>query len=419
MDEIMPDIDNDDTEMKLGLLASVFPNDSVEVLLEKLVENEGSVENTLNAYINPCFKRKNIPSKRKKQKRIDEFIEKTEHKRRCTLLTKQNLSSISLPIKMQFDNFVDTSKRVNTHVLHLYFSEQINNLTPCTLIHNVLSNEIANSLLLKMMKESETWKRHEFRLFERNVVSPHKSCYYLHFDENDLLKQKFFHNGSEIINVREFPEEMNNVRILVKDIVNKVMSSRELLEYQDLNEWDPNFAVANLYSNAKENVGYHSDQLTYLGPMPTIACISLGTEREFRLKYISSRHQEDIKSIHLPHNSLLIMHPPCQEVYKHSIHPAHTLIPHPISGTARISITYRFCRKTYQPKYIPKCKCNVPCVLRCVQKKENTRGKYFWSCNTNKLVSGNGKGCQFFQWAEFTQNGDNILAYQKRDEEMV
>jgi hypothetical protein len=34
------------------------------------------------------------------------------------------------------------------------------------------------------------------------------------------------------------------------------------------------------YANAAESVGYHADQLTYLGPHPTIASISLGCERE-------------------------------------------------------------------------------------------------------------------------------------------
>lgn len=288
-------------------------------------------------------------------------------------------------------------------------------LTPCTLIHNFLPKDISDSLFLKMLEESETWKKKEFCLFKRNVVSPHKSCYYVYSDENQLLEQKFFHNGSEIKNIREFPQEMIVVRVLVKDIVNKILSKRKPLKYQYLGEWDPNIAVTNLYSNAKENLGYHSDQLTYLGPMPTIACISLGTEREFRLKYTGFERNESIKSIHLPHNSLLIMHSSCQELYKHSIHPAHTVTPHPISGTARISITYRFCRKTYQPKYIPNCKCNVPSVLRCVRNKKDTKGKYFWSCNTDKLVNGDGKGCQFFQWATFTQDGENLLFYEKDD----
>lgn len=40
--------------------------------------------------------------------------------------------------------------------------------------------------------------------------------------------------------------------------------------------WRANVAAANCYEGAKESVGTHSDQLTYLGPYPTIASLSLG-----------------------------------------------------------------------------------------------------------------------------------------------
>lgn len=40
--------------------------------------------------------------------------------------------------------------------------------------------------------------------------------------------------------------------------------------------WKANVAAANCYEGTKEGVGFHSDQLTYLGPYPTIASLSLG-----------------------------------------------------------------------------------------------------------------------------------------------
>lgn len=40
--------------------------------------------------------------------------------------------------------------------------------------------------------------------------------------------------------------------------------------------WRANVAAANCYEGAKETVGFHSDQLTFLGPYPTIASLSLG-----------------------------------------------------------------------------------------------------------------------------------------------
>jgi alkylated DNA repair dioxygenase AlkB len=40
--------------------------------------------------------------------------------------------------------------------------------------------------------------------------------------------------------------------------------------------WRANVAASNCYNGGKESVGFHSDQLTYLGPYPTIASLSLG-----------------------------------------------------------------------------------------------------------------------------------------------
>jgi alkylated DNA repair dioxygenase AlkB len=40
--------------------------------------------------------------------------------------------------------------------------------------------------------------------------------------------------------------------------------------------WRANVAASNCYEGSKESVGYHSDQMTYLGPYPTIASLSLG-----------------------------------------------------------------------------------------------------------------------------------------------
>lgn len=259
------DIDENDTEIKLALLSSLFPDKSIEVLLEKLVENDGIVQNILNSSSQSDFKTNSTLLKRIKQRKIEEFIESDKYKRKRAFVSGKLSSGILWPIKMQKDSSLEPSKRINIHVQHIYFPDEVAKLTPCTLIHNFLEKDLCNSLLLKMLKESETWERNKFHLFGRNVASPHKSCYYLHSDENKLLEQRFFHNGLEIKNVREFPEEMKAARLLVKDIVNKILSKRENLEYQYPGEWDPNIVVANLYSNAKENLGYHSDQLTYLG----------------------------------------------------------------------------------------------------------------------------------------------------------
>jgi hypothetical protein len=75
-----------------------------------------------------------------------------------------------------------------------------------------------------------------------------------------------------------------------ENIVNDEMRKRERLPFEwrgrpggDDQLWHANVAASNCYEGARESVGFHSDQLTYLGPYPTIASLSLG-ERTFSSK---------------------------------------------------------------------------------------------------------------------------------------
>lgn len=140
------------------------------------------------------------------------------------------------------------------------------------------------------------------------------------------------------------------------------------LKYQSPDDWVANAAFVNCYKGGSESVGYHSDQLTYLGPRAVIGSLSLGVAREFRVRKIVARDEEDKEnvkdqqrenlradvegqiSIHLPHNSLLVMHAEMQEEWKHSIHPASAIDPHPIAGNKRINITYRHYRESFHPR---------------------------------------------------------------------
>jgi len=188
------------------------------------------------------------------------------------------------------------------------------------------------------------------------------------------------------------------------------------LKHQYPGQWKPNTAFVNVYDGPKEGVGYHTDQLTYLGPRAVIGSLSLGVTREFRIRKIIAEDDEHQKgddslanaqgqiSITLPHNSLLVMHADMQEEWKHSIAPAQTINPHPLAKNKRFNITYRYYKENLHPKFTPKCKCGVPMALRCSMKKKETRGKYMWMCHTN-YVPGE-KGCGFLQWAEFDDDGN-------------
>lgn len=222
--------------------------------------------------------------------------------------------------------------------------------------------------------------------------------------------------------MRRITPQLIRVKPIVQDAVNKEIQHRILtryadgrkLKYQSPAEWVPNSAFVNCYNGPQESVGWHSDQLTYLGPRAVIGSISLGVAREFRVRRVLPKDVENKSevevdaegqiSIHLPHNSLLVMHAEMQEEWKHSVTPALSIDPHPVSGNRRINITYRDYRANMHPRFTPKCNCGIPCVLRVVQRKKENFGKYFWMCHAGNIPDKS--GCTFFKWAEFDDDGN-------------
>lgn len=193
------------------------------------------------------------------------------------------------------------------------------------------------------------------------------------------------------------------------------------LRYQSPKPWCPNAAFVNCYDGPQQSVGYHSDQLTYLGPRAVIGSLSLGVAREFRVRRIipcdtdadggravppEDSDGEGQIAIHLPHNSLLVMHAEMQEEWKHSVAPAQAIDPHPVAGSRRINITYRDYRPEFHPRHTPRCRCGIPTVLRVVQRKRENWGRYFWMCHAGNVPDK--EGCAFFLWAAFDDDGKPV-----------
>ena len=138
-----------------------------------------------------------------------------------------------------------------------------------------------------------------------------------------------------------FPEPMERACRIVEGIVNEELAKRKRFKLEwgspgDVSqpEWRANVAASNCYAGSKESVGWHSDQLTYLGPYPTIASLSLGesiprsskqsvseeltftlcpghagTRRNFSLREVIPTQEAETRrartfNIPLPHNSV-------------------------------------------------------------------------------------------------------------------
>ncbi|KAL8279811.1 hypothetical protein RQP46_007661 [Phenoliferia psychrophenolica] len=224
--------------------------------------------------------------------------------------------------------------------LNLSTPEEVSRATDghCTLILDVLPRDLAARLFLRMVQDSlggedgkGAWEKNKWYLFDRQVESPHTTSFYVDGKEQDgtgsydqsgfAEATQYWYNG-EKRPAQFFNTEMDEAREVIGPLVRSVLAARPRhpLEYDG--DWVPNVAAANCYRGAKEGVGWHSDVLTYLGPYPTIASLSLGVTRPFRLRAVVPTPPPGYTgpppppsrtlSITLPHGSLIIMHAGCQ-----------------------------------------------------------------------------------------------------------
>jgi alkylated DNA repair dioxygenase AlkB len=468
------DEQEESTDVKLAMLLSLFPDRSKNDLLEILVAHDGCVAAASAALraghgISPSPTNRKSVSPTKMNKNTSSSTTAVPGIQ-TSLLSSFPISS-SKGVTTTETATKSLTKKGKT--LYLYSPEDIARHTPCSIIHNFLPPEEANALLVELLEESNTFERYTFQLFENTVQSPHTASLYVSSLE-DLKQQtsQYTYNGSFRTDVRQLTPRMRTVSEKVQRAVNDEIRNRirthypggKKLRFQSPKDWVPNAAFVNCYTGPAESVGFHSDHLTYLGPRAVIGSLSLGVAREFRVRRVVARdydvddtddddHNDDEIddrrnndsesrsrsklidspspakkqkkndtriadaqgqiSIHLPHNSLLVMHAEMQEEWKHSIPAVQTISPHPIAGNRRINVTYRWYRESLHPRNTPRCRCGVPAILRCVQRKQGNRGRYMWNCyaggsNANNAPGNKKTGCSFFQWAEFDDDGEPL-----------
>ncbi len=95
-----------------------------------------------------------------------------------------------------------------------------------------------------------------------------------------------------------------------------------------------NSVLANLYRSGDDGVGWHADDEPELGEDPTIASISLGTERIFHLKHRFDRTKSTLK-LPLPPGSMLVMSGQLQRYWLHSLPKTKRV------KNSRINLTFR------------------------------------------------------------------------------
>ena len=94
-----------------------------------------------------------------------------------------------------------------------------------------------------------------------------------------------------------------------------------------------NYCLVNRYADGRDCIGFHSDDEAGLDPTAPIASVSLGAARKFSFR--SKERVDERYSLRLEDGSLLLMYPPTNRLWTHSLPPASRHV------GLRINLTFR------------------------------------------------------------------------------
>lgn len=137
------------------------------------------------------------------------------------------------------------------------------------------------------------WRHDEILMFGKRIVTSRKVGWYGDYP------YKYIYSKTEKVAL---------------PLTNELLELKNILK--SLTGVSFNSCLLNLYHSGAEGMGWHADNEKSLDPSAPIASISLGSTRTFRFKHKS----KDIKvAVELGSGSLLLMNPPTQEYWLHTL----------------------------------------------------------------------------------------------------
>ena len=164
--------------------------------------------------------------------------------------------------------------------------------------------------LFAALRDEIPWTTHCLRLFGRETAAPRLSCWI------GDPEATYRYSGARFAPVAWTPAVAR---------LRDELAARFGLAF--------NSALANLYRDGRDTVGWHSDDEAELGPAPTIASLSFGASRAFALRSRATRRRA--LTLELAHGSLLVMTGATQRLYQHAL-PRRARV-----DGARVNLTFR------------------------------------------------------------------------------
>ncbi|MBC69840.1 alpha-ketoglutarate-dependent dioxygenase AlkB [Acinetobacter sp.] len=177
-------------------------------------------------------------------------------------------------------------------------------------IEDFLSPSEADRFFEKINRET-MWERPSIRYFNKTFPIPRDTAWY--------GEKSYIYSGIEN-KPHKMTETLNHLR--------KIAEEKCFYNFNSL--------LINRYKNGEDKVGWHADDEPELQNCKIIASISLGEERDFKIrrKKLYRRPEDEVLKKTLNHGSLLIMKAPLQKFWEHEI-------PKRRNASSRINLTFR------------------------------------------------------------------------------
>ena len=170
-------------------------------------------------------------------------------------------------------------------------------------------NTVDSDTLLKNFIKKLPWESMTIRMFGRDTKIPRLQCWI----------------GDQGCEYRYSGKQLNR-QAWNQDLI---MIRKRIFQKFKI---DFNSVLANYYRDGKDSMGWHSDDEKELGPDPTIASISFGSERDLVFR---NRMNKEILSIPQTNGCLILIDGKTQKNWQHSIKKTQKII------GPRINLTFR------------------------------------------------------------------------------
>ena len=170
-------------------------------------------------------------------------------------------------------------------------------------------NQVDSNELLKKLISDLPWESMAIKMFGKDITIPRLQCWV----------------GDKGCDYKYSGKKLNR-----QDWTTDLIMIREKI-YKELNI-DFNSVLVNYYRDGKDSMGWHSDNESELGPNPTIASISLGSERDLVFR---NRINKEVLPIPQTHGCLILIDGKTQKNWQHAIKKTRKVI------GPRINLTFR------------------------------------------------------------------------------